>query len=77
LTLPVSVGLNCTCSVNECVGASVIGRVPPARTKPEPEITAEFTLTGAVPVEVRVNDCVVDVFTVTFPKLRLAALTVN
>jgi hypothetical protein len=40
-------------------------------------LVAEFTVTGAVPVDVNVNDCVVDVFTVTFPKLRLAALTVN
>jgi hypothetical protein len=40
-------------------------------------IVAELTVTGAVPVEVSVNDCVVDVLTVTLPKLRLAALTVN
>ena len=38
---------------------------------------AEFTVTGDVPVEVSVKDCVVDVFTVTLPKLRLVALTVN
>ena len=40
-------------------------------------IAAEFTVTADVPVEVNVNDCVVDVFTVTLPKLRLAALTDN
>jgi hypothetical protein len=40
-------------------------------------IAAEFTVTGEVPVDVRVNDCVVEVFTVTLPKLRLAALTDN
>ena len=40
-------------------------------------IAAEFTVTGAVPVEVSVSDCVVAVFTVTLPKLKLAALTVN
>ena len=40
-------------------------------------IAAEFTVTGAVPVEVSVNDCVVAVFTVALPKLKLAALTVN
>jgi hypothetical protein len=38
---------------------------------------AELTVTGAVPVDVSVNDCVVAVFTVTLAKLRLAALTVN
>jgi hypothetical protein len=40
-------------------------------------IDAELTVTGAVPVEVSVSDCVVAVFTVTLPKLRFAALTVN
>jgi hypothetical protein len=45
--------------------------------KPAPVITAEFTVTGEVPVDVNVNDCVVAVFTVTLPKLRVAALTVN
>jgi hypothetical protein len=40
-------------------------------------IAAEFTVTADVPVEVNVNDCVIEVFTVTLPKLRLAALTVS
>ena len=40
-------------------------------------IVAELTVTGEVPVEVSVNDCVVAVFTVTLPKLKEAALTVN
>jgi hypothetical protein len=30
-----------------------------------------------VPVDVSVNDCVVEVLTVTLPKLKLAALIVN
>ena len=42
-----------------------------------PEIDAELTVTGDVPVDVSVNDCVVAVFTVTFAKLRLTVLTVN
>jgi hypothetical protein len=45
--------------------------------KPAPEIVAELTVTGDVPVDVNVNDCVVEVLAVTLPKLRLAALTVN
>ena len=45
--------------------------------KPAPVIAAELTVTGDVPVEVRVSDCVEAVFTVTLPKLRVAALTVN
>ena len=45
--------------------------------KPVPVIAAEFTVTGEVPVDVRVNDCVVDEFTVTLPKLKLAVLIVS
>ena len=45
--------------------------------KPAPMIAAEFTVTGAVPVDVNVSDCVVAEFTVTFPKLKVAALTAN
>jgi hypothetical protein len=77
LTAPVDVGRNCTCNVTSWPGFSVTGRLPPTIVKPAPVTVAEFTVTGAVPVDVSVNDCVVDVFTVTFPKLRLAALTVN
>jgi hypothetical protein len=40
-------------------------------------IAAELTVTGDVPVEVNVNDCVVAVFTVTLPKVKVAALTAN
>ena len=47
------------------------------RVYPAPEIVVELTVTGVVPVDVSVNDCVVAVFTVTLPKLRLAMLTVN
>jgi hypothetical protein len=71
------VGLNCTCNVAACVGLSVIGKLPPTIVKPSPVIAAEFTVTGEVPVDVNVNDCVVCVFTVTLPKLRLAAFIVN
>jgi hypothetical protein len=77
LAAPTTVGSNCTWSVTDWVGFSVAGKFPPTIVKPEPLTTAEFTVTGAVPVELNVSDCVVDVFTVTLPKLRLAALTVN
>jgi hypothetical protein len=40
-------------------------------------MVAEPIVTGEVPVDVSVNDCVVAVFTVTLPKLRVAALTAN
>jgi hypothetical protein len=77
LAVPVDVGRNCTCSVTAWPGFSVTGRLPLTIVKPAPVIAAEFTVTGAVPVDVSVNDCVVDVFTVTLPKLKLVALTVN
>jgi hypothetical protein len=77
LTVPAAVGKNCTCSVIDCVGFSVTGRLPPTIVKPAPVIAAELTVTGDVPVDVSVNDWVVAVFTVTLPKLRLPALTVN
>ena len=53
------------------------GRLEPTIAKPAPVIAAEVSVTGEVPVDVSVSDCVVAVFTVTLPKLRLAALIVN
>jgi hypothetical protein len=69
--------LNWIWSVIDCVGFNVTGKLPPTIVNPAPEIAAELTVTGEVPVDVSVNDCVVDVLTVTLPKLRLAALAVN
>ena len=53
------------------------GKLAATIVKPAPVIVAEFTVTGVVPVDVRVKDCVVAVLTVTLPKLKLVALTVN
>ena len=77
MAVPAAIGRNCTCSVIDCVEFSVTGKVPPTIVKPVPVIAAELTVTGAVPVDVKVNDCVVAVFTVTLPKLKVAALIVN
>jgi hypothetical protein len=77
LAAPVTAGLNCTCNVTAWAGFSVIGTLPPTIVKPAPVMVAELTVTGAVPVDVNVNDWVVAVFTVTLPKLRLAVLTAN
>jgi hypothetical protein len=44
---------------------------------PEPVIETEFTVTGAVPDDVSVNDIVAEEFTDTVPKLRLVAPNVN
>ena len=77
VSAPVVVGSNCSFSVAVWLGFSVAGKLPPMMVKPAPVIVAEFAVTGVVPVEVRVKDCVVAVFTVTLPKLKLPALTVN
>jgi hypothetical protein len=77
LAEPVAAGKNCTCTVMDCVGFSVVGKLAPMMVKPVPEIESELTFTGDVPVEVNVSDCVVAVFTVTLPKFRFVALTVN
>ena len=45
--------------------------------KPDPVIEAEFTVTASAPDDVSVNDCVVEEFTATLPKLNAVALTVN
>ena len=45
--------------------------------KPVPEIASELTFTADVPEEVSVNVIVFAVFTVSLPKLRLDALSVN
>ena len=74
---PVAVGKNCTCSATVWVGFKVTGRVPLTIVKPAPVIAAELKVSGAVPVDVNVNDWVVAVFNVTLPKLKVPVLTVN
>jgi hypothetical protein len=55
----------------------VVGKFWDAIEKPAPEIEAELTVTGEVPVDVSTKGNVLVVFTVTLPKARLAELTVN
>ena len=45
--------------------------------KLEPVVEAEFTVTGEVPDDVSVNDCVVVVFIATLPKFSVVGLAVN
>jgi hypothetical protein len=52
---PAAVGANCTCTVAVWVGFKVTGKVPPTIVKPAPLMFAEFTITGAVPLDVNVN----------------------
>ena len=74
---PVAVGANWTASVTVWPGFSVSGKVAPESVKPAPVSAAVLIVTGAVPVEVKVTDCVDVEFTVTSPKVKLAALMVN
>jgi hypothetical protein len=74
---PAAVGSNCTFRVTACLGFNVSGNVAPDTVYPAPLSAAELMVTGAVPVEVNVTGWVEAVFTVTSPKVRLAALTVN
>lgn len=71
------VGSNVTVSVTVWPGFSVAGKVPPVTVNPVPERVAELMVRAAVPEDVSVTVCVVDVFTVTSPNDRVAALTVS
>lgn len=46
----------------------------PVMLKPVPEMAAALTVTGAVPVDVRVSELVTGVFRVTLPNATLVAL---
>jgi hypothetical protein len=71
---PVLVGFNCTFRVNDWPELRVTGKLAPETENPLPTRMAELTVTGRVPAEVSVIDCVADVFTVTLPNGRVVAL---
>ena len=75
--VPVAVGSNCTWMVMAMVGFRVTGNVAPEKLNPAPVILAALTVTGDVPVEVRVTDEVSAVPTGSLPKLRLLLLRVR
>jgi hypothetical protein len=68
---PAVVGSNCTSSVDVCPGFNVIGKVAPANLNPVPLTEPVAIVTGAVPVDVIVTDCVAGVLRVTDPKATL------
>jgi hypothetical protein len=75
LTLPLTVGLNCTPRVRLCAGESVTGVLPPASRKPAPFRVICEMLTLEFPVLLTVTFCGADdVPVVTLPKLRLVGL---
>ena len=56
-------------------GFSVVGKIIPEAKKPVPAAAAALTMTGLVPVDVRVTDFVTAVFSGTLPNERELALT--
>jgi hypothetical protein len=77
VTAPAVAGSNFTFRVTDWVGFRVTGNVAPDIVNPVPLNDAELMVTGTVPVEVNVTGSVDALFTVTSPKARLAALTLN
>jgi len=74
---PAVVGSNCTVSIAALPGDNVTGKALPDIVKPVPVSVAELMVTGTVPVEVRVRDCVAGVLSPTLPNATLVALTLN
>jgi hypothetical protein len=58
-------------------GFNVAGNADPDNVKLAPVSVAPLILTGAVPVEVKVTDCVADVLTTTLPNATLVALMLS
>jgi hypothetical protein len=75
--VPTDDGSNVSVTVIACPGFSVFGRLTGEDEKPLPVTENEFTVTGAVPLEVSVTVCVVELFTTAEPKEMLVAFTVN
>jgi len=74
---PATVGRNCSCKDIDWFGLNVTGKLPDTRVKPAPATEAEFTVTDEVLEDVSVTEPVAEEFTVTLPKLRAEALSVN
>jgi hypothetical protein len=74
---PVAPGSNRTFSVSDCPGLNVAGSVAPETEKPLPLTLAEFTVTGAVPVELSITGCDTAVFTSTLPNPSDVPLTLK
>jgi hypothetical protein len=67
---PTARGLNVSVTVTACPGFSVAGRLTPEAENPLPVTVREFTVTGAVPLEV-------GLFTTTPPNETLVAFRVS
>jgi hypothetical protein len=74
---PVTVGSKVNDTASVWPGLSVAGRVTGESEKPLPVTAMALTVTAAVPLEVNVTLCVVELFTTTAPKEMLVALRVS
>jgi hypothetical protein len=77
LAAPATVGSNCTASVAVPFGLIVNGNDSPEIEKPVPVTVAPLTVTGAVPVELRLMLCAIALFTGSVPKAMLALLRLS
>jgi hypothetical protein len=64
-------------NVNDWPGLRVTGTLAPAILNAAPEMVAEFTVAGEVPVDRSVRDSCTEVPIVTLPKLREFVLAVS
>jgi hypothetical protein len=74
---PADVGSNTMLSAAVWPGDKVAGNPGPDNAKPAPVTAAELIVTGTVPVDVNVTDCVADVLTMTSPNATLVALMLS
>jgi len=74
---PTTDGLNVSVNVIDCPGFNVAGRLTAETEKPVPVTATEFTVAAAVPLEVSVTACVIELFTTTPPKEILVAFRLN
>jgi hypothetical protein len=74
---PALVGSNCTLRVADWPDARVKGKAAPETVNPAPLMVTPLTVTVAVPVEVRVSDCVAGELRFTLPKAIVDALTLR
>lgn len=77
LNVPVAVGLKWIVNTIDWPDFSVSGELPPLTEKPVPLTDSDWTITGAVPLDVSVTDLLIAVPTETFPKARKEALRVS
>jgi len=75
--LPITVGLNVRVRLIACPGLSFAGRLTDEEEKPAPETEIELMVTAAVPLDVRVTVCVVELFTTIAPNAIELALTLR